>query len=118
MVELLLRVAGDKFFNQGDPVCETDVLLHLPSECPLADRLDALLERLKILLSVELRKLTLEAGEVTEGEIVNDAHQAVQLKQAILERGRGKQSLRIGRHSRLDRIADLIGRFVDVPQPV
>ena len=65
----------------------------------------------------EPRELRAEALQVAEGELVDDADQAVELQERVLKRRRREQHLLKGRDGLLDGLAILLW-LVDVPQPV
>ena len=67
-----------------------DVLQHLAAERALADGLQPLLQVREIGVVAEPREAGAEALQVAEGEVVDDADQAVEFQQRVLQR-RGRE---------------------------
>ena len=84
----------------------------------MADWLEPRLERLEYLLLIEIGKLLTEALQVAEGVFVNEAHQAEQLQQRVLQWRRREQQLVFAGQRQLERVGDDVRRLVDVAQAV
>ncbi len=62
--------------------------------------------------------MSTETLEVAESEFIDDADESIQLKKGVLKRGRREQYF-LERCNRLfNRMADLVGRLIDVAQSV
>jgi hypothetical protein len=80
-IEPLFVVVGNKFLNQRMAIGVTDVWEHLPAESALTDGLDALSKCAIVVRCIHPRELASETLQVSEGEFVNDADKAIQLKE-------------------------------------
>ena len=118
VVQRLFRCAGDEFLGDGDAVGVADVFQHLPSQGPMADGGEASLELVELPITAQAGILCPEAFSVAEGLIVDEANQAVQLHQRVLQWGGGQQHLGRVRQRPLESSADLVVGAVDVAQPV
>ena len=84
----------------------------------MADGLEAALQGLKDLLLAEIRKLLAEALEVAEGMLVNEADEAEQFEQRVLQ-GRGReQQLGTFLQRLLERVGDDVRGLVDIAEAV
>ena len=84
----------------------------------MADRLEPRLERLKHLLLAEIGELLAETLEVAEGVLVDEADEAEEFEQRVLQRRGGEQELVLVGERQLERVGDDVGRLVDVAQAV
>ncbi len=84
----------------------------------MADRCEPALQRGEHLLLGQVAELLAEALEVAEDLVVDDADQAEQLEERVLERRGREQELRRRRQGLLQRVGDDVGRLVDIAQPV
>jgi hypothetical protein len=100
------------------PVGVLDVFKHLFAQCPLADRLEPLLEFGKICIPGEPGKLRAKTLEVAKGEFVDDADEPVKFKKGVLQRcGREKRFLE-RENGLFYRLADLVVGLIYVAEPV
>ena len=118
VVKALLFGARYELLYQGVPIGELDVFEDLLAQCPLADRLEPLLKFSKIRVPGEPGKLSAKALEVAKREIVDDADKSIELKKRILQRRGRQKRLLVWEYGLFDRLADLVGGFVDVAQAV
>lgn len=70
------------------------------------------------LLPIQIGELLAEALEITESVFVNEAHQAEEFEQGVLQWCGGEQQLGRVRERPFQRVGDDVGGFVDVAQPV
>ena len=78
-----------EFLHQGMAIGVFDVLQHLLAECPLANRLEAFFQVGEVVVVGQASKAGAVGLDVAEGEIVDDADQAVQLQERVLQRRGG-----------------------------
>ncbi len=112
------RLIGSGFLNKRVPVRVLDVFEHLATERSLANRRKPglqLAERVRIVAAHISRT---ETFGVTEGVIINDADQAVQLHQRVLQRGRREQYFRPRRNCTAYRLSNLARCLVDIAKPM
>lgn len=119
IVEPLLLRAGNEFLHKGVAFGVGDILEHLAAEGALAERLQTIFKPVVLRrCAFRMAELRVEAAEVAEGELVDDADEAIELLQGVLEgRGRQQQLVAVGEGS-LDGFADLVAGFVDVAEAV
>ena len=84
----------------------------------MANRFQPRLERGEHLVLGETGELVAEAFEVAESVLVNEADEAEQFEQRILQRRGGEQELVLARQHCLQRVRDDVGRLVNIPEPV
>ena len=93
VVEPLLLGRGHELLHQGVAVRVLDVFQHLLAQGPLADWLEPLLQVVEVVVVAQAREAGAVALQVAEGEVVDDAHQAVEFQQRVLQRRGGQQHL-------------------------
>ena len=100
------------------PLGERDVGSDLAAQRAVADGLEPRLERLEDLLLAQIGELLAEALQVAERVLVDEAHQAEQFEQGVLQRRRREQQLVLAGERQLEGVGDDVGWLVDVAQPV
>src|SRR5271157_2799536 len=84
----------------------------------MAERFEPRLECLKNMLLREIGQLFAEALEVAEGMLINEADEAEEFEQRVLQRrGREQQLVFVGERQ-LQRVRDDVGWLIDIPQTV
>ena len=84
----------------------------------MADRFQPRLECLKNLLLGQIGELLAKALEVAESVLVDDADEAEEFEQRVLQRRGREQKLVAFLQRQLERVGDDVGRLVDVAQPM
>src|SRR5262245_48049591 len=95
-----------------------DVCEHLLAERPLAGGRETCPQLVEIGPVRQSHEARLEALDVAESIVIDDADEAVKLEQRILKRRRGKQNLGERGNRLLDRERNLAGLLVDVSKTV
>ncbi len=118
MVEPVFGIFRSELLHQGQALGVGNVGRDLASQRTVADGLEAGFEHLESLLLFQVGELLAEALEVAEGMLVDEAHQAEQLQQGVLQRRRGEQQFVPAGQGLLERIGDDVRRLVDVAEAV
>src|SRR5687767_11838470 len=84
----------------------------------MADGCKSTLERCEDLLLCEVAELLAEALEISEDLVIDDADQAEELEQGVLQRRGGEKKLRRVRQGLFQSVGDNVRGLVDVTQPV
>ena len=118
VVEPLLLGRGHEFLHQGMAVRVLDVFQHLLAQGPFADWLEPLLQVLEVVVVAQPGEAGAVGLQVAEGKIVDDAHQAVEFQERVLQRRGGQEHLAERGHALLDGVGDLVRGLVHVAEPV
>ena len=92
------------------------ILQHLPPQRALADGGKPLFEFLKAIFFDKPRVLGLEALEVAEYVVIDDAHQAVKLQQGVLQGCGGQEDLGRAAQSGFDGFAGFVAGLIHIAQ--
>ena len=93
VVEPVFAFFRRELLHQRQALGVGDVGSDLPAQRAVADGLQPRLQRLEDLLLVQIGELLAEALQVAEGVLVDEADQAEELQQRVLQRRRGEQQL-------------------------
>lgn len=118
VVEPLLVLARKELLDQRVAVRVFDVLEDLAPKGAFAEGRETTLELTEVGGVGQARKACAEAREIAEREVIDDAGQAVELEERVLERGRCQEYLREGCDGVLNRQCDSARSLVDVPEAV
>ena len=95
-----------------------NVLQDLLAQGTVAERSQASLQGVENLLLTQVGELFTEALEVAEGVFVDEANQAEQFEERVLERGGGEEQFGHSGQRPLEHVGDDVARLVHVAQPV
>ena len=91
---------------------------HLLAEGPLADWLEPFLQVVEVIVVAQPGEAGAVGLQVAEGEIVDDADQAVEFQERVLQRRGGQEHLAERGHALLDGVGNLVRGLVHVAEPV
>ena len=118
MIEAVFAFLRRELLHQWQALRVLDVRQHLPTERAVADGLEPRLERLEYLFLAEIGELLAETLQVAKCMLVDEAHEAEQFQQRVLERRRGEKQLVLACQRQLERVGDDVRRLVNIAQPV
>ena len=118
MIEAVITLFGGEVLNHRQPLREGNVARHLAAQRAMADWLQPGLERLEDLLLAEIRKLLAKALEITEGVLVDEAHEAEELQEGVLEGCSSQKELGCVGERPFERVGDDVCWLVHVAEPV
>ena len=118
MVEAILVAGRRELLHERVPVRVRDVLHDLAAQGALAERGEPFLQCLEDFLVIQMEKLLPKAAEVAEGVFVDEADEAVQFEQRVLERRRREQEFLSMGECLLEDVGDNVRGFVDVAESV
>ena len=118
VIESLFRRRRIEFLRDGDAIGIFDVFQDLTTQGSFADGLQTLFKIVEIIHVGQSCEPALEAFQISEGVIVDDADQTIKLQEGILQRRSRQEQLRRVGDGGFDGVGDLVGIFIDVPQSV
>ena len=118
VIELVLALVRIERLDHGMAFRERHVLRDLATQGAVANRFEPCLERIENLLLAEIGELIAETAEIAEGVIVDDADEAEEFEQGVLQRSGGEQELVAFLQGSLEHVGDDVRGLVNIPQPV
>jgi len=101
---------------QGVAVGVFDVLQHLLTQRTFAERLQTLFQFVEVRCVPQACEAGSVGFQIPKGIVINDAHQAIECQERVLEWRSGQQHLGEGGHCLLDGVGDLTRGLIDVAQ--
>ena len=84
----------------------------------MANWFEPVFQRRENFILRQIRKLFPKTFQVAEGVFVNEADEAEQFEQRILQRGGREQQFIFASERKFQRVGNDVGRLVNIPEPV
>ena len=111
----MLIIRRVELLGDGNAIRVVHIFEHLTPKGTLTNRCKSCLEISILIVPTQPRELGLKALQIPKGVFIDNAHQAVELQEGVLQRGRCEEYLGSAGNRLFDRICDLVGGFIDIP---